>query len=137
MNISKEEKKIKAIEIMKQLEIYIPYIQDFEKENIVCYFENFAGFWTFQNEELEQKIKVFEKERNAVVYAVTHEYTTFGECYSFLYVPDYKEDWDFIIQSNNNNHIVLAYVWNKDFEENSECGDICIHSFGGGIRRIG
>lgn len=44
MNTTKEQRKQKALEILKKLDIYKPYIKGFEKENEVCYFERFAGF---------------------------------------------------------------------------------------------
>ena len=94
MNVTKEIKKQKAIELMQQLEIYKPYIRGFEKDNKVCFFENFGGFWAYQEPELMAKIKEFEEKHNVLVYAVTHEYTEFGECYDFLYIPDYEEEWD-------------------------------------------
>ena len=53
MNITLEEKKLKAIELMSKLDIYKPYIKGFKEENEVCYFEEFAGFWAFQEPELE------------------------------------------------------------------------------------
>ena len=34
-------------------------------------------------------------------------------------------------------HIVFAYVWNKDDDYCSEFGSIGVRSFGGGIRRVG
>ena len=37
--------KEKAIEILKQLDIYKPYIDGFREEDKVCFFEEFAGFW--------------------------------------------------------------------------------------------
>ena len=43
-----KEQKAKAIEIMKQLDIYKPYINDFEKEDKVCFFEMYAGYWVYQ-----------------------------------------------------------------------------------------
>lgn len=46
MKITNEIKKQKAIELMQQLEIYKPYIRGFENDNMVCFFENFGGFWT-------------------------------------------------------------------------------------------
>lgn len=94
MNVTKEIKKQKAIELMQQLEIYKPYIRGFEKDNKVCFFENFGGFWAYQEPELMAKIKEFEEKYNVLVYAVTHEYLEFGECYDFLYIPDYEEEWD-------------------------------------------
>ena len=88
MNVTKEIKKQKAIELMQQLEIYKPYIRGFETDNKVCFFENFGGFWAYQEPELMAKIKEIEKTYKVLVYAVTHEYLEFGECYDFLYVSD-------------------------------------------------
>ena len=52
MNTTQLERKQKAIELMKELKIYKPYIDGFMKENNVCYYENFAGFWAWQDKEL-------------------------------------------------------------------------------------
>lgn len=91
MNITIEQKKQKALELMKKLDIYKPYIKGFEKDNEVCFFEGFGGFWAYQEPELMEKIKTFEKKHNCLVYAVTHEYLEFGECYDFLYIPTTKK----------------------------------------------
>lgn len=138
MYIAKKDKKEKAIDIMKKLDIYKPYIQGFEKDDTVCFFENFGGFWAYQEPELIEKIKEFENEFDALVFAVTHEYLEFGECYDFLYIPDCKEDWDDIVFGNlgGNKYYAWVYVWNKDHNECSESGTIGIQSFGGGIKRI-
>ena len=61
MNISIEQKKQKAIELMNTLNLYKPYIKGFEKDNEVCFFEGFGGFWAYQAPELMEKIKTFEK----------------------------------------------------------------------------
>ena len=74
MNITIENKKQKALELMKKLDIYKPYIKGFEKDNHVCFFEGFGGFWAWQEPELMAKIKEFEEKHNVLVYAVTHEY---------------------------------------------------------------
>lgn len=137
MNITMENKKQKAIELMKKLDIYEPYIRGFEKDNLVCYFEGFGGFWAYQEPELMNKIKEFEKEHNTLVYAVTHEYTCFGECYDFLYISDFKGDWNEMLIKQGNTFYAYAYVWNKDDEYCSELGTIALHSFGGGIERVG
>ena len=86
---TKEQRKVKALEILQKLDIYKPYIKGFEKENEVCYFERFAGFWAWQDEELQTKIKELEEKYNCTVYAVTHEYTEFGELYDFLLVNSF------------------------------------------------
>lgn len=137
-NTTKEERKEKALEFMQKLDIYKPYIKGFEKSDNVCFFEGFAGYWVWQNEELKEKIKELEEEYNCTVYAITHEYTEFGELYDFLIVTDYKEEWkDLVIEYGQTQHSAFAYVWNKSDEYLSEFGTILVNSFGGGIRRVG
>lgn len=137
MNTTLEERKIKALEFMKTLDIYKPYIKGFKENDEVCFFEGFAGFWAWQDEELQSKIKKLEEKYNCTVYAVTHEYTDFGELYDFLIVTDYKEEWDSLVEkANGNNFYAYSYVWNKDDEHSSDFGTIAVQSFGGGIRRI-
>ena len=133
----KEKQKAKAIELMKQIGIYKPYIDGFEKEDQVCFFEQFAGFWVYQEPDIEAKMKQLEKEYECRVYAITHELTQFGECYSFLIVTAYEEEWDRSVVSEKNNHYAFAYVWNKDDDWCSEFGTVTVKSFGGGIKRIG
>ena len=134
---TKTQQKVKAIECMKQLDIYKPYIEVFEKEDQVCLYEAFAGFWVHQYEELNAKMKQIEKQFKATVYAITHEFMEFGECYTFLLVPFYKGDWKYLIDSEGKKHSCFAYVWNKDDDMCSELGTVLISSYGGGIRRIG
>ena len=133
----KQQQKAKAIEIMKQMDIYKPYIEGFKNEDKVCFFEQFGGFWVYQEPEVEAKMKELEKEYGCTVYAITHEFTHFGECYSFLLVSKYKEEWDMLVTSEKNNHYAFAYVWNKDDDYCSEFGTVVVKSFGGGIKRIG
>ena len=136
MNITMENKKQKAIELMNKLDIYKPYIKSFRENNQICFFENFGGFWAEQEPELMTKIQEFEKEHNCLVYAVTHEFLEFGECYDFLYISDYEEDWDEMLYPQGNMYYVGAYVWNKTVDWCSEFGTIGIQSFGGGIKRV-
>lgn len=133
LNIAKKEK---AIELMKRLDIYKPYIKGFRESDKVCFFEGFGGFWIDQEPEVYAKMKAIEKKYGCLVYAVTHEFTPFGECYSFLIVSDYPEEWDDLMNDDGNRHCAYAYVWNKDDEWCSEFGDILVQSFGGGIKRI-
>ena len=133
----KQQQKAKAIEIMKQMDIYKPYIDGFKNENKVCFFEQFGGFWVYQEPEVEAKMKELENEYGCTVYAITHEFTHFGECYSFLLVSKYEEEWDMLVTSEKNNHYAFAYVWNKDDDYCNEFGTVVVKSFGGGIKRIG
>ena len=82
------------------------------------------------------KMLEIEKEYNCKVYAITHEMTGFGECYSFMIVTDYKREWKDLLVKDDNTFYAFAYVWNKDCEWCSEFGTIGIKSFGGGLKRI-
>ena len=139
MNTTKEQRKIKALELMQKLDIYKPYIKGFETDNKVCFFERFAGFWAWQDEDLIAKLKEIEEKYNCTIYAITHEFTEFGELYDFLLVTDYPEVWKDLVYKGriNNQHYAFAYCYNKDDDFCSEFGTIAIESFGGGIRRIG
>ena len=138
MKNSIEEKKAKALELMKQLDICEDFVEMFKEKGIVTYFEQHIGYWAFQDDQLMEKIKAFEEKWNALVFAVTHEYCEFGECYSFLYIPDEKDEWDEMIMHYDkpNTYYAFAYVWNKDYEYDSEFGSILVHSRYGGLRRI-
>ena len=129
-------KKGKAIELLKELDIYAPYIEGFKEHDKVCFFENFGGFWIDQEPEVYAKMKDLEKKYRCLVYAVTHEFTEFGELYDFLIVTDYPEEWDTLVYSQGNRHTAFAYVWNKDDDWCSEFGSVIVESFGGGIRRV-
>ena len=83
------------------------------------------------------KVNEIESKYNCTVYAITHEFTEFGECYDFLLVTDYKEEWNDLITKSQSGFYAYSYVWNKDDDYCSEFGTIAIQSFGGGIRRIG
>ena len=62
-NITKKEK---AIEIMKKMDIYNPYIKGFKENDRVCFFERFGGYWVDQENELYAKMKEIEKEQSAL-----------------------------------------------------------------------
>ena len=133
----KQEMKEKAVELLGELDIYKPYIRGFKNKGDVCYFENFGGFWAYQEPELMEKIKQVEEKYGCLVYAVTHEYTTFGELYSMLIVTKYKQEWKGLVTKQEKNRFTaFAYVWNKDDDYCSEFGDIGVQSWGGGLRRF-
>ena len=135
--MNKQQQKEQAIKYLQQLDVYKPYVDGFQKENQVCIFERFAGFWVYQYPEVIKKMNAIEKEFGATVYAITHEYTNFGECYSFLLVTKYKEEWRSLLRSNKNTHHAFAYVWNKSDDWCSELGTITVKSGFGGLTRIG
>lgn len=127
-----------AISAMKSLDIYKPYIKKFEKDDTVTLFEGFGGYYIDEDNEPEllKKIREFEAETGSLVYAVTHNIFEFGECYSFLCVSKYEEEWEMTLEEIKD-HYAFCYVWNKTDEWCSEFGTIAVKSFGGGIARVG
>lgn len=134
--MNKLAQKDKAIEILSKMDIFKPYIRGFREKDLVCFFERFGGYWIDQEPEVYAKMKKLEREHRCLVYAATHEFTPFGECWSFLIVTAYPEEWDTLVYSEGNKHTAFAYVWNKDDDWCSEFGSVTVESFGGGLRRI-
>ena len=135
--VSIENKKAEAIKRMKILGLFKPCIRAFEKYDEVQLTEPNGGLYEFgDNEELNAKIKEFEEEHNALVYHVIHNYTQFGELYSFLFVSDYEEEWEMDNEDVKDGYAV-AYVWNKSDDWCSEMGSIVIQERFGGLVRVG
>lgn len=130
------DRKQKAIQLLREMDIFKPYIDAFEKENKVTYFERYVGYWAEQEPDLQAKIQEFEQEHDCTVYAVTHEYFDFGECYTFLIVTNYKQEWKYLMETYKDKHLAQAYVWNVDDDYCSEFGMVTVRSLWGGIRRI-
>lgn len=131
-----KKQKEKAIKILEKMDIYKPYIEGFKEKNYVCFFERYGGYWAYQNEELTEKIKEIERKYGCLVYAVTHDYSSFGEMYSLLIITKHPEEWDGLVETEDNVHICFAYVWNKDVDWCSEFGSVTVKGWGGGIKRI-
>ena len=136
--LTKEQRKEKAIEIMQKLDIYEPYITGYKEHDQVCFYERFGGYWVHQEPEIEAQMREIERQYNVTIYAITHEFTEFGELWSFLCVSNKGSRYACTKSFGNvcNDFICSAYVWNKsggfvDF------GSIEIRSFGGGLMRIG
>ena len=128
-----------AIQCLKKLDIYKPYIRKFEKEDMPTFFERCAGYYLFNEPVLQAKVKEVEKEFGVLVYALTHEWLEFGECWSMLCVSKSTESIEDCIMdtAQSNMFYTFAYVWNQDNDHFSEFGDIVVQSYGGGIRRMG
>ena len=127
-----------AISAMKSLDIYKPYIKKFEKDGTITLFERFGGYYIEEDNEPEllKKIRAFEAETGSLVYAVTHNIFEFGECYSFLIISKYEEEWGMTLEEVKDGY-AFSYVWNKIDDYCSEFGTISVKSFGGGIARVG
>jgi hypothetical protein len=132
-----DQKEI-AIECLRKLDIYKPYINKFKsKAGIPCFFENFGGFYVDQEPELWSKIKEVESEHKVLVYAVTHEIIADMEMWSMLCVPsDCDGVEDVMGNFSGNDFWAFSYTWNKSVEYFSEFGDVAVRACYGGIKRI-
>ena len=135
--VTREKKKEEAIKRMKMLGLFGPCIKAFDRHDEVQLTEPNGGLYEFSdNEELNAKVKKFEEDYNALVYHVIHTYTQFGELYSFLFVSDYEEEWEYDIADLKDGY-VIAYVWNKSDDWCSEMGSIVVRELCGGLVRVG
>lgn len=121
MEISREEKKTEAIARMKALGIFPDTIKQFKDDDYISISEPPVGaFYWAEGDDL-QRIKDFEKQHDALVYAVVRTYSNIGKMDSYLYVSDYRDEWG---QDNEDikNMAPLAYVYNHDMPDCSEFG---------------
>ncbi len=129
--------KEKAMECLQQLDICDNFIQWFDEDNYVVLFDLFIGEPLISYPDVVDKIKEVEKQYGCLVYAVTHGCYSFGECYSFLMVSKYEEDWQHCLRRiDNDTFSASAYVWNKTDECCSEFGYISVCCNYGGILRV-
>ena len=141
MKVSREIKKVEAINRMKELGLFAPCVKAFKSRDEVQLSEPTGGLYEFSsNKELTTKVQEFERENNALVYHVIHTPAMIdGEAmdmYSFLYVSDYQEEWE-VDNADIKEGYVLAYVWNKTIDYFSEFGSIAVKGMFGGLVRIG
>lgn len=135
--VERTKKKEEAIKRMGMLGLFKPCIKAFERHDEVQLTEPNGGLYEFSDDaELNEKVKEFEEQYNALVYHVIHTYTQFGELYNFLFVSDYEEEWEYDMADLKDGY-VIAYVWNKSDDWCSEMGSIVVRELFGGLVRVG
>lgn len=145
MTTNKEKMKALAVETLKKLNVYAPYIRKLAaKKSTVTMFERFVGYYidglSNLQDELLVKIEEVEKRYEGVVYAVLHYFVDDSEMYAFLLVSKYnlEEYGEPVLFDTENSHIkcALAYVWNKTYDDCSELGDIAVAYHYGGLAYV-
>ena len=141
MRVSREEKKLEAINRMKALKLFAPCIREFKNHDEVQLTEPFGGLYEFSsNDELNRYVEDFETEYSALVYHVIHSaFRVDGdiwEMYHLLYVSDYKDEWETDREDIEQGY-VMAYVVNTTIPEFSEFGSIAVTNRIGGLVRVG
>jgi len=138
--VSRENKKEEAIKRMQALGLFKPCIKAFTKYDEVQLSEPTGGLYEFSDDaELNEKVKEFEREHDALVYHVVHSPIRIDgivmDMYNFLYVSDYEEEYD-MYNGDIADGYVMAYVWNKSDDFLSEFGSIAVQERIGGLVRI-
>lgn len=128
MNIPIEEKKKEAIRRMRKLHYFRPSVEEFKKDGKVMINEPPFGahYYIDDDEGLVQKIRELEQENNLLVYAVVRSFTNFGKMDSFLYVEDYRDEWEMFDLDIEWYSSVMSYTFNRDYPDCSEFGSIPI-----------
>lgn len=141
-------KKAEAEKRLKMLGLHESVLSQFKKENRVFYSERVKFgpatvgilYWIDNESKFAEVIQEFEKSRNCLVYHATHEYTTFGECLTLLYVSDYEEEWaldeaDLQEGLKTKEWGLCAHVINLSDPIYSETGFVGIKEAAGGLIR--
>lgn len=131
--MTREEKKLEAINRMKLLNLHDNVIREFRDEDKLNLSEN-GGFLYWLDDEQKAIVDDFEQHYNATVYHVIRSVTEFGELLSFLYVSDNKDEWK-MDRNDLANGYPLVYTKNLDADFCSEFGSIGIESNIGGLVR--
>ena len=125
---------------MKKLNLHENAIREFEESGKLnlsagaVMFGKRVGVLYWLDEKEQKMVEEWQKETGNMVYHVIKNNLAFGLCYSFLYVSNDPEDWEYDNQSLEEG-IQFAYVKNVDDDWCSEYGTIGIQpGFGGVVR---
>ena len=134
-----EAQKTEALLRMKKLGIHENAIKEFKECGKINLSEpawgNKVGVLYWLNEEEEKMVKEWEEKTGCVVFHVIKNNTSFGLCYSFLYVSQNPEEWE---EDDEDLEGGFPYVYVKNVTDDwcSEFGRIGIKPAFGGVVRV-
>lgn len=137
--IEEAEKRLKILEDKYGMLNHIK--EDFISDRTLYYssqgFHPIVGslFWISNRPELENIIKKFETEKNAVVYHCIYSKSDYGDMLNIFFVGENEEDWvmeEYLMQYRGES---FAYIKNLEDDELSDFGNIRIRGINGGIIR--
>lgn len=145
VNMQKKEEAEKRLAI---LGLHESVLSQFKKNGRVFYSERAKFgkatvgilYWLDNERRFVDAVREFEKERDCLVYHATHEYTSFGECLTLLYVSDYEEEWaldeaDLQEGLKTKEWALCAHVINLSDPLCSETGFVGVKEVAGGLVR--
>lgn len=150
----KELRKQKAIErlehLVKTKSMCEEVLDEYKNEDVVHYTERMKmgntpiGILYWLNdaggapEDVVAKKEEVEKKYDVTIYAVTHEYLEFGECWDYWCVMDEDvEESEYYDEGFTKYGETMAYVFNRTDPTCSEFGTILVDVSGGGMLRVG
>ena len=140
---TQKEEAVKRLEILKSKGLMPCVKRAFDTKKQTIYYSEFNGLGGalyFFNEtggakqEWIDLVKKFEEDYGALVYHITHEYTSFGELLDLFFVSKYEEEWNYD-RNDLYNGYSYAYVINLSEPSFSEFGTIGYKTFGGVLIR--
>ena len=93
MKIDRDEMKTEAIKRMRILGIFPETIKHFKNLNRVSFSQPPFGAWFWASDELNEIIKKFEADYDALVYLAIRSYTTLGKMDALLFVGNDGTFW--------------------------------------------
>ena len=124
------DKQKEAIFRLETLKLDTKVLEDFTNGKI--YMSNEFGNLCELDKSCKDIIKYLSK-KNLLVYHILKTQTSFGLMYSFLYVSDSEDDWDYERPTES---YVATYCYNKTIPDYSEFGDIFFEVINGKIVRL-
>ena len=141
--MTKEKLQIEALWRIKEMDFHPSVANDFENDGTIYYSERtpLGGilYWLRNNPKWEEIVRKAEEKYGFLVYHCTHEYLTFGECLTMLYVSDSEEEWEMDrddMRKVNGKRYFCAYVCNLTNPDFSSIGGVEMEEIGGGLVRV-
>ncbi len=129
---TKDEIKKEALFMMKTLKLNEKAIKQFKDEGVVSRSE-VIGILYWATDEEKAFIKELE-EKGMMVYHIIRMNTNYGLMSNYLYVSDYKDDWEVMKECVKKGQ-VHAYVKNETDDSLSDVGSIMVKPINGGLMR--
>ena len=137
--MNQKEEAVARLEILKSKGLMGCVKRAFDTKKQTVYYSDYGGLFFFDDrggakQEWIDLVKKFEEDYGALVYHITHEYTSFGELLDLFFVSKYEEEWNYD-RNDLYNGYSYAYVINLSEPLFSEFGTIGYKTFGGGLIR--
>ena len=132
--LTRDFQKQEAIKRMENFGMYDRILHRF-RENETIFMSEGIHFYTL-DEDIKEQVEKFEKDTGSLVYHVIHNQLLGMDLYTFLFVGDTTDDFDWergcpLDPYDKSERIIFVYCYNKTYDEFSEYGDISFKFIGG------